>query len=161
MGGETFVTPSTYQKEKEVTKIVERAQSYQSEEKNREKEKERKKNTAQTSREDHSRQKEEGKNEMDTEGTLVIYEANIDEVLPLAMLKDSQEDAHEPNKVKRDKDDFKQIIAKVTIKGDLSPKQTGKLKEFHTKPKKKGGELHADHVSSRSKRMIIKNSKYQ
>lgn len=50
----------------------------------------------------------------------------------------------------------------MAIEGDQSPKQKGKLKEHHTKSKKQGGgELQAAQVSSRSARMIIRNTKYQ
>ncbi|KAH0665616.1 hypothetical protein KY285_026822 [Solanum tuberosum] len=122
--------------------------------------KDQKKNIQQASQEEHSMQEEEGKTEMDTEGTLVIYEANNDKVLPLAMVKDSREEAYDTTEIIRNKDALSHIIAKVTIEGDLSPQQAGKLRESHTKPKKKGRELNADKASSRSKRMIIKNSKY-
>ncbi|KAG5618379.1 hypothetical protein H5410_018203 [Solanum commersonii] len=95
-------------------------------------------------------QEEDGKTEMDMEGTLVIYEANNDDVLPLTMVKDSREEAQDTTEIIRNKDDLSHNIAKVTVEGDLSLQQTGKLKESHTKPKKKGRELNTDQALSRS-----------
>lgn len=60
-----------------------------------------------------------------------------------------------------------QAITKVGIQGDLSPKQSGKMKEKYNKPKKlisrRGGGEDSTVIEAalrQSKRMIVKNPKY-
>ncbi|KAG5631659.1 hypothetical protein H5410_003376 [Solanum commersonii] len=95
----------------------------------------------------------------ENEKVVVLYENSTDEVLPLAIHNEGQEDNLVI--VNGDKEDLRNNIESIALEGDLSPKQKGKLNESLIKLKKQGGVDHAAQASSRSKRTIIKNTRYQ
>ncbi|KAH0715840.1 hypothetical protein KY284_008745 [Solanum tuberosum] len=59
---------------------------------------------------------------METKRALIVYEDNNEEVLPLAMQRDENEDRLDTNEANGDKNDLVQNIAAAIIEGDLSPK---------------------------------------
>ncbi|KAH0675433.1 hypothetical protein KY290_024486 [Solanum tuberosum] len=108
-------------------------------------------------------QNEGAKYETDKEGALVIAKINDEEVIPLAMQMDNDGGGMDQNINDIEKEDLSQNIRQMTIEGDLSPKQIGKLSNMHTKQRKHNEEeiTKAQASSRQSKRTIVKNSKYQ
>ncbi|WMV43302.1 hypothetical protein MTR67_036687 [Solanum verrucosum] len=90
-----------------------------------------------------------------------MLEASEEGIMPLSQ-QEALENNMEHRTLVRDKEDLMQNIENAARRGDLSPKQKSKIQEAHTKVKKIGeGELQAAQASSRSKRTIIKNTRYQ
>uniref|UniRef100_A0A0V0IDF8 Putative ovule protein n=1 Tax=Solanum chacoense TaxID=4108 RepID=A0A0V0IDF8_SOLCH len=94
-------------------------------------------------------------------GTIVVYEIKNEEVLPLAF--HDNHSGGEEHGTNQDKGELMTIINKVAIEGDLSPKHVGKLKDTHTRQKNHSAKdtVGVQASSRQSKRVIIKNSKYQ
>uniref|UniRef100_M1DIB4 DUF4283 domain-containing protein n=1 Tax=Solanum tuberosum TaxID=4113 RepID=M1DIB4_SOLTU len=107
------------------------------------------------------------------EGTIVVAEVSIEEILPLAFQMEDEQGREEGKKELQqlseqsvrevEKDDLSQNISQMAVEGDLSPKHTGKLKGKYTKQREQSEEnlSKAQAASRQSKRTIVKNSKYQ
>lgn len=82
--------------------------------------------TASDSKEEEQEQTNESNN---NERAMVMYERSNEEVLPLAIQNDNLLQTIEGGVESMNKANVMQNIEKITMEGDLSPKQTSKLKE--------------------------------
>lgn len=71
------------------------------------------------------------------EGTIVVSKVDNSEVLPLAIQFGVQDESCMHTKGCQDSNDMKHNIKKVAMDGDLSPKQIDRIKDNHSKEKKK------------------------